>query len=164
VVLAGRSEGVKRRCATLARLPAGRRLRVFGWISDVREWMHAADLLASQKLGHTFDEAIATRLPIVSLEPPPGSERIQYGLLDAWGVGLAVRTLDEMSAAVRRLLADPVALEAFGTAAARRPAAGAAERLAEWILDKTASGEAGSVRDRAGLDRAGLSRSIGEPV
>jgi processive 1,2-diacylglycerol beta-glucosyltransferase len=137
IVLAGRSADVRRRGEALAASPAwAARIRVLGWTSGVRELMEAADLLVS-KLGHTFDEAIATELPIVALEPPPGSEQVQYRLLDRWGVGRPVRTLDDMAATVSALLTNGPELEAIRTVAARRRNAQAAPFIARWILDRT---------------------------
>jgi len=137
IVLAGRSRALQNRCEALARSQTPPRLRALGWTPDVRELMEAADLLVG-KLGHTFDEAIATELPIVALPPPPGSERVQYRLLDVWGVGHAVGSLDEMAAVVERLLGDPARLDALRQAAARRRRTDAAGRIAGWILERTA--------------------------
>jgi len=131
IVLAGRNEEVRRRCEALA----DDRLRVMGWTSAVRELMEAADVMVT-KPGHTFDEAIATELPMIVLPPPPGSEQVQYQLLAEWGVGRAVRTLDEMAAAVTTLLEDPAQLDAHRMAAARRRSGDAAARIARWIADQ----------------------------
>jgi len=133
VVLAGRNAALRNRCLALPEAKNGsRRLRALGWTSIVRELMEAADLLVS-KPGHTFDEAIATELPMVVLPPPPGSEQVQYRLLDEWGVGLPVRTLDEMTAAVTRLLTDAEELERCRAAGGARRNADAATRIAQWI-------------------------------
>jgi len=94
--------------------------------------MHAADLLVS-KPGHTFDEALATGLPLVALEPPPGSEWVQYSLVEAWGVGRAVRTLDDMAAAVEHLLTDVTELTRIRNTMAARTRTDAATRIADWI-------------------------------
>jgi processive 1,2-diacylglycerol beta-glucosyltransferase len=133
VVLAGRNAALRNRCLALPEAKNGsRRLRALGWTSIVRELMEAADVLVS-KPGHTFDEAIATELPMVVLPPPPGSEQVQYRLLDEWGVGLPVRTLDEMTAAVTRLLTDAEELERCRAAGGARRNADAATRIAQWI-------------------------------
>lgn len=136
VVLAGRNDRLKRRCEQLSRRTGGRRLRVLGWTREIRELMEAADLLVS-KLGHTFDEAIATALPIVALDPPPGSERVQFRLLEEWGVGRGVHGLDEMAHAVESLLGDASAIEAMRRAAIARRNRAAAHRIARWIDETT---------------------------
>ena len=135
VVVTGRNEGARRRCERLARRTGGERLRVLGWTERMPELMRASDLLVS-KLGTTFDEALACELPIVALEPPPGSERVQYRLLDEWGTGRAVRSLDELAAAVAHLLARPGELEAMRAKARELSKTDAAPRVARWILEE----------------------------
>ena len=137
-VLAGRNRTLQSRCERLASGSRGGDLRVLGWTSRMPELMAAADLMVS-KPGRAFDEAIASGLPLVSLPPPPGSEHAQYRLLEEWQVGRAVRTLDEMSATVEYLFAAPRELEALRRAASGRRTGFAAERIAEWILDRTST-------------------------
>jgi processive 1,2-diacylglycerol beta-glucosyltransferase len=136
VVLAGRNARLKMRCERLARDVDGERLRVLGWTGaeQMVKLMAAADLLVS-KLGSTFNEAIAMELPIVALEPPPGAERVQYRLLEEWQVGRAVKTMDEMCAAVADLLAHPQKLEAMRERARAHRKLDAASRIARWIDD-----------------------------
>jgi UDP-N-acetylglucosamine:LPS N-acetylglucosamine transferase len=85
------------------------------------------------KPGHTFDEAIASGLPLVSLPPPPGSEVVQYRLLDEWHVGRGVRDLDDLAVVVTRLLADPAELSALRQSVGARRRAGSARSVARWI-------------------------------
>jgi processive 1,2-diacylglycerol beta-glucosyltransferase len=134
VVLAGRNEKLKARCESLARDGDVERLRVLGWTGpeQMPKLMHAADLMVS-KLGSMFNEAIASLLPIVALEPPPGAERVQYRLLDEWQVGRAVRTLDEMIETVTELLNDPTRLSAMREQARTRRKLDAAHRIADWL-------------------------------
>lgn len=136
IVLAGHNERLRKRLeqrnAQLAREGQPTRLRVLGWTERVPDLMRAADCMIG-KLGATFSEAMSIGLPLVALAPPPGSERVQYKLLDEWGVGCAVRTLDEMTEAVTRLLRDD-GLRASVRERARifnRPYA--ATHIAHWI-------------------------------
>ncbi len=138
VVLTGRNERLRARCERLASHGDRERLRVLSWTWPDRmpKLMVAADLMVS-KLGTMFHEAIATALPIVALEPPPGSERLQYRLLDEWQIGRAVRTLDELCATVADLLAHPEKLEAMREHARARRRLDAAQRIAGWLEEAT---------------------------
>ena len=138
VVLAGRNERLKARCERLARNGDATRLRVLGWTGpeQMPQLMAAADLMVS-KLGSMFNEAIAARLPIVALEPPPGAERVQYRLLAEWQVGCPVRTLDEVLMTVTDLLAHPQKLAAMRAQARARRKLDAAERIARWLAANT---------------------------
>jgi processive 1,2-diacylglycerol beta-glucosyltransferase len=134
VVLAGRNARLRARCERLARGRDAGRLRVLGWVGaeEMPQLMSAADLMVS-KLGSMFHEAIAAGLPIVALEPPPGAERVQYRLLGEWGIGCAVRTLDEAGATVARLLADARELSALRERVRARRRPDAARRIALWL-------------------------------
>jgi processive 1,2-diacylglycerol beta-glucosyltransferase len=163
VVLAGRNGRLRARCERLAAGGDGARLRVLGWTGpeQMPKLMCAADLMVS-KLGSMFNEAVASELPVVALEPPPGSERVQYRLLGEWQVGRPVRTLDEVAAAVADLLAHPEKLSAMREHARARRRPDAARRVARWLTDATGrrqpSGGA-SRAARAACD-AGLGRGV----
>lgn len=138
IVMAGRNERLRRRCERLADNRFRERLRVLGWTEQVAELMRAADLSVS-KLGNAFDEAMASRLPLVALPPPPGSERIQYELLDEWGVGRAVRSLDELAGTISYLLSNDSAMAAMRANAHAHSLSDAATRIAEWLSAKVGS-------------------------
>ncbi|HYR77614.1 MAG TPA: glycosyltransferase [Pyrinomonadaceae bacterium] len=134
VVLTGHNERLKSRCERLAQNGTSERLRVLGWTGPDRmpELMCAADLMVS-KLGSMFNEAIASELPIIALEPPPGAERVQYRLLEEWNVGCAVRTLDEVVERVESLLSHPKLILEMRERAREHRKPDVARRIARWL-------------------------------
>jgi processive 1,2-diacylglycerol beta-glucosyltransferase len=138
IVLTGKNERLRRRLNRRWRTGAGTRLRVVGWTPQVANLLRGADILVS-KMGSAFDEAMAAELPLVGLEPPPGSERIQHKLLDEWGTGRAVRDLDGLVDTVSELLTQREQLEAMRRQARGHSNAGAAPRLAEWVWEQEAA-------------------------
>jgi processive 1,2-diacylglycerol beta-glucosyltransferase len=134
IALTGRNERLRKRLEGRMQGERGQRLRVLGWTEGVAELMRASDLLVS-KFGNTFDEAMAAELPLVGLEPPPGSERVQYKLLDEWGTGHAVRDLKQLVDVVSMLLTDRDKLDAMRQRARENRRTDAAARLAEWVLN-----------------------------
>lgn len=136
IVLTGRNERLKSRCERVAVNGSAARCRVLGWVGpeQMPQLMWAADLMVS-KLGSMFNEAIASELPIIALEPPPGSERVQYRLLDEWKVGCAVRTLDEVVDQTGRLLSQPQLLEEMRRRARAHQTLGASQRIARWLVE-----------------------------
>jgi processive 1,2-diacylglycerol beta-glucosyltransferase len=141
VVLAGRNAKLKVRCERLAERARSRdRVRVLGWMEQpfIAKLMRAGDVLVS-KCGNTFDEAVASELPLVALEPPPGSERVQYGLLEEWGTGRAVRTPDELAEAVRALLADDGERARMRERCRAHRRTDAARRIARWLAKRDGS-------------------------
>ena len=136
VVLTGRNERLKSHCQRYAQNGVGKRLRVLGWAGpdQMPKLMSAADLMVS-KLGSMFNEAIASDLPIIALEPPPGSERVQYRLLEEWKVGCAVHTLDDVVERVENLLAQPQLLDEMREQTRAHCSRSAAARIATWVKE-----------------------------
>lgn len=133
IVLAGRNERLRRRAEALAASGSASRVRVLGWTERIATLMRAADVFVS-KLGHTFDEARAVGLPLVTLEPPPGSEWAQYRLLEEWSAGHAVSTLEQMAEAVEHAIAARIRHPAPVADAPAR-ADSAAVSVARWLVD-----------------------------
>jgi processive 1,2-diacylglycerol beta-glucosyltransferase len=134
IVVTGKNQRLQRSVENLKN-KNGHRVRVLGWTNRIAELMRASDVMVS-KLGNTFDEAIVAELPIVALEPPPGSERVQYKLLDDWGVGAAVRTVDELAETIARLLGHSAELKTMRERARGRRLIGAGDRIAHWLKIK----------------------------
>jgi processive 1,2-diacylglycerol beta-glucosyltransferase len=136
VVLTGHNERLKSRCERLQQNGSSGRLRVLGWTEPehMSKLMCGADLMVS-KLGSMFNEAIASELPIIALEPPPGSERVQYRLLEEWKVGCAVRTLDELVMKVADLLSQPQLLQEMRERARARRGPDVSRRIAQWLIE-----------------------------
>ena len=139
IVLTGRNERLRRKLERRTRREVGQRLRVMGWTEDVARLMRAADLLVS-KFGNTFDEAMAAEVPLVGLEPPPGSERVQYRLLDEWGTGRAVREVEQLVEAVSELLTHREKLDAMRRRAREHKKMDAAAHIAAWVLGQSGHG------------------------
>ena len=136
MVLCGRNMQLKNRLEKLAAQGHKNRLRVLGWTENVASLMQTSDVLVS-KLGLSYYEAMACGLPLVALEPPPGAERVQYRMLETGKTGRAVKTPEEMAAAVSEL---SVSKEL--TAQMRRNAAkfsrtpSASLKLAAWLNER----------------------------
>lgn len=141
IVLAGRNTKLKTDLEKLAQTHKnGANVKVLGWTCEVPNLMRAADLMIS-KLGNTFDESLAIRLPIIALEPPPGSERVQYALLNEWKTGCAVNKIDDLEKIIIRLLKNPEEIKKMRDAAQLKRKPDAADQIVAWldeeILTKT---------------------------
>ena len=148
VVLTGRNERLKSRCERYGQNGAGQRLRVLGWTEpdQMPKLMSAADLMVS-KLGSMFNEAMASELPIIALEPPPGSERVQYRLLEEWKVGCAARTLDDAVERVESLLAQPHLLNEMREQTRAHCGRSATARIAGWLKEALDAQSSDRVRE-----------------
>ncbi|MDQ2921717.1 MAG: hypothetical protein M3R52_08945, partial [Acidobacteriota bacterium] len=136
VVLTGHNARLKSRCERLPQNASVGKWRVLGWTEPERmaELMSAADLMVS-KLGSMFNEALASELPIIALEPPPGAERMQYRLLEEWKVGCAVRTIAEAVEAVARLFSQPQLLREMRAQARVHHTPDVSQRIARWLVE-----------------------------
>jgi processive 1,2-diacylglycerol beta-glucosyltransferase len=162
VVLTGRNERLKARCERLEQNGSAGRWRVLGWTEPehMPRLMCAADLMVS-KLGSMFNEAIASELPIIALEPPPGAERVQYRLLEEWKVGCAVRTLDELVERVQSLLGHPRLLEVMREHARSHHNPSVSRRIASWLVDAISREQAASLSFQADHESTSLTMTIG---
>lgn len=120
LVVAGRDEAL---VADLRRLTAGTRVRVLGYVRDVRLLMGAADLLVTKAGGMTLAEAMAAELPCLLYGSLPGHERRNEQFAARAGLALVARDRRELGVALERALEEPHLLDKLRDAATavRRP-------------------------------------------
>ncbi len=131
VVIVGKNRALQRRVSEAARRD-GTDVRVLGFVHDVHDWMHAADVLVTKPGGLTTSEALAAGTPLVLLRPLPGQEERNAKYLVSHGAALRasrgselVRLVDAVLAGgepARRLRAAAAALAPSGRRRARRGA------------------------------------------
>ena len=97
--------------ARIGRLTAGRSIRVFGFVDDVRPLMGAADLLVSKAGGMTLAEAMTAELPILTYGSLPGQERRNERFASRAGIALVARRRRELGQALERALSEPKLLD-----------------------------------------------------
>jgi processive 1,2-diacylglycerol beta-glucosyltransferase len=132
VAIAGRNAGLYRRLtATAARLDYP--LRVFGFIDDIFDYMHASDVLLTKPGGLTTSEALAAELPMVIAQPLPGQEERNTRYLVERRAAISAGSTGEIVDAVGRLVDSPVERARLRKRAdsVRRP--GAAHAVAERV-------------------------------
>jgi len=132
VVLTGNNQRLKMRCEKIG---FKTRIKVLGWTEKIAPLMLSADILIS-KLGLTFYEAMACGLPVIALEPPPGAERIQYNLLESFGTGRAVKTVEDVVKTVGELLENQSLLQKMRAKTQIIGQMQAAEKLALWLQER----------------------------
>jgi len=78
--------------------------RVQGWVSNIHEWMAAADLLLSKPGASTVNEALTAGLPLVAFDPLPGNERRLCDCIERWQVGRWARHTGDIATIINHLL------------------------------------------------------------
>ncbi len=133
VAIAGKAEKVQKRLAEIARgagsLPGGAaRLFPVGFISEMDQYMAAADLLIGKAGGLTTSEALTRALPMALIEPIPGQEERNADHLLEAGAAIRCNNLPAAAWKIAGLLNDPPRLERMRQAASKmgRPEAAAA--------------------------------------
>ena len=143
VVVTGREERLE---ARLRQLAAGRdaRVKVFGYVDNVRQLMAAADFLVTKAGGLTLAEALAAELPVICFGSLPGQETRNERFAAMAGVALVARSASQFQRVVRSALRDPGLLKNMRERIRvyRRPAA--ALEVVEMVL-----GAQGAARKQA---------------
>jgi processive 1,2-diacylglycerol beta-glucosyltransferase len=138
VVIVGRNKGLERRVIAAAE-HADYPVRVFGFVDNVFDYMHASDVLLSKPGGLTSSEALAARIPMVLVKPLPGQEERNTRYLVSRQAAVRPRGEAALAGAVRELLASSERRDAAlaGIDALRHPdsASVIAERI-ERLLDE----------------------------
>ncbi len=133
-VIVGRNQGLERRVTAAAEM-TDYPVRVFGFVNNVFDFMHASDVLLSKPGGLTSSEALAARIPMILVKPLPGQEERNTRYLTARKAAIRARGAREIESAVEAVLTEPGKREELleGVDALRRPFA--ATTIAERILD-----------------------------
>ena len=102
LVVAGRNEGLRRRLEAVQwEIPT----KIYGFITNMPELMHASDVIVTKAGPSTICEALVCGLPIVLSGAIPGQEEGNVGYVVEAGAGRWAPTPEEVVAALRELLA-----------------------------------------------------------
>ncbi|HEV8436564.1 MAG TPA: glycosyltransferase [Methylomirabilota bacterium] len=109
LVVAGWEQSLE---AGLRRLCAGResRVKIFGFVDNVRELMAAADFLVTKAGGLTLGEALAAELPVICFGSLPGQEARNERFAAMAGVALVASSGAQLQRVVGSAVRDPVLL------------------------------------------------------
>jgi processive 1,2-diacylglycerol beta-glucosyltransferase len=109
LVVTGREERLE---ARLRNLVAGHesRVKVFGFVDNIRQLMGAADFLVTKAGGLTLGEALAADLPVISFGSLPGQEARNERFAAMAGVALVAGSEAQLHRVIVAALRDPVLL------------------------------------------------------
>lgn len=126
VVIAGRNRRIGKRLSRAAE-SVDYPVRALGFVENVYDYMHAADVLVTKPGGLTTSEALVAKVPMVLCKPLPGQEERNARFLVESGAALRTRHIDELPQTLDALFADPVRRGQMIASAAslRRPRAAA---------------------------------------
>ena len=102
VVVCGRNETLRRELAGLERKQP---LHLLGFVSNMPDWMAAADLVVTKPGGLTSSEALAAGRPLVIVHPIPGQEEANSYFLLEHGAAIKVNRPEDLPFRLGELLA-----------------------------------------------------------
>lgn len=117
---------------------------VLGFVDNVHELMHIAELVITKPGGITTAEALVKQLPMIIINPIPGQEAKNTEFLLAHGVAVHARDPKDVRMFVDEFLRNPEKLRQMRAAAQVLGCPHAAEEAARSVL-QLASGRRGSV-------------------
>lgn len=125
-VICGRNRLLHRRLARLAHR-YGERLSVHGFVTNMADWLRAADVVVTKAGPGTAAETACCGAPVLLMSRLPGQELATVRMVTAAGAGRYLPRTRALAAELRRLRHDPDALGSMREAAARagQPAAAA---------------------------------------
>lgn len=118
----------------LEELPMHTPAVILGFVDNMPQLMHAADILLTKGGPQTIAEGLASGRPIVVFDSLPGQEEGNAEFVERHGVGIDGRSLGQALEAVRRLVRNPAQREAMAARAAAMARPDAAQTTAETIL------------------------------
>lgn len=81
--------------------------KLFFFVDNVEDYMHASDLIITKPGGLTTSESIAAALPMAIFQAFPGQEKQNADLLVENGIGIMLEKGDALTEQVRDLLSSP---------------------------------------------------------
>lgn len=131
LAVCGRNDGARCRLAS-ARVPE-ERLRVYGHVRGMEQYLAAADVVVGKPGGLTVSETLALGKPLVLTRPIPGAEEENTRAVVAEGAALCAPTQEALRAQLRRLFREPGLLAGLSEAARRIGRPHAADAVASSV-------------------------------
>ncbi len=118
--------------------------RIFGFVNNMPELMHAADVVVTKGGPQSIAEALAARRPVVLTALTPGQEEGNDEFVERHGVGYAPASTAGVVEALRTLAANPAQRERLARNAARLSRPDAAANVARTVVDLVMARRSGS--------------------
>jgi 1,2-diacylglycerol 3-beta-galactosyltransferase len=143
VIVAGRNEKLKQR---LEQAEWSIPVFIYGFVKDMPDFMHAADILVTKAGPGTISEALVCGLPIVLNSRIPGQEDGNVRYVVEEGAGRWAPGTERTARAVRRWIANPKLRESAALACKRIARPQASEDIADLIWEWLPYKDEGSLK------------------
>jgi len=133
-VICGRNRLLRLRLDRLSARYRGR-LSVHGFVTDMGDWLRAADVVATKAGPTTIAEAACCGTAIVLTGHLPGQERGNIGFVTGAGAGAYWPRVSQLAGGIARLREDSTSLAAMRAGAARLARPEAADKVAALLAE-----------------------------
>ena len=82
-------------------------VKILGFTNEVPELMSISDLVVTKPGGLTTSESLASRLPMVIINPIPGQEEENAQFLESKGIAIWIKKSDDWDVVIKDLLSHP---------------------------------------------------------
>ena len=131
LAVCGRNDAARCRLASAGM--AEERLRVYGHVRGMEQYLAAADVVVGKPGGLTVSETLALGKPLLLTRPIPGAEEENTRAVVAEGAALCAPTQEALRAQLRRLFHEPGLLAGLSDAARRIGRPHAADAIAASV-------------------------------
>ena len=109
------------------------KLRVFGYVNNVDEFMEASDCIVTKSGGLTTSEALSKKLPMIIIKPIPGQETRNCKILTGYGTAVRADRVSQVRDYVRDFLEFPEKISGMKTRINFLSYPNAARDIAEFV-------------------------------
>ncbi len=114
-------------------------VKIFGFVDFMPDLMEASDLMIAKPGGSTTTESLAKGLPMIVMEPIPGQESRNAGVLENRYASFSMKNPEDVRVILNAVFENPALLESKKKAMAQLAKPHAAEDLVSFILKSPAT-------------------------
>ncbi|MGL5296180.1 MAG: MGDG synthase family glycosyltransferase [Culicoidibacterales bacterium] len=134
IFVAGKNEKLQQQLELLCREYSNRFI-VFGYVEEIADLYHVADIVLTKPGGITVSELAMTQTPAIFIDPMPGQELDNALLFSACQAAIIIDHIDELAVTVHRILNQPNELFVMRTGYERLRHPKAAQAIVEKVLN-----------------------------
>lgn len=136
VAVAGKNKRMEEKFKRLvANYGVQERVKVLSYTNQVPELMHIADFVVTKPGGLTLTESLASGLPILIINPIPGQEEENADFLVRHGVGIWIKTEQEVARTIKDVYRHPEKLEKMRGAVAKLAKPDSTQNICEILMN-----------------------------
>jgi processive 1,2-diacylglycerol beta-glucosyltransferase len=110
------------------------KIKVFGYMDNVDEFMEISDLIVTKPGGLTISEALSKNLPMIIVQPIPGQETRNCKILVGYGTAVRANNAREVSSFIKEFVCFPERIIGTRTRAKLLAYPDAARAIADFIV------------------------------